>query len=263
MIEEKGGEIMAPKPMQLHTPRLCLQPFSPEDGASMARLLTDPAVGETYMVPEFPSPDAVQALFERFRGLSLDPERLVYGIYREGTLIRFANEVHREGSAMEVGYVIDPAHKGQGYATEALMGLIRAVFSMGFDTLRAGAFERNLASLRVMEKCGLRPTGETEAIAYRGKTHRCICCQISMEEITAAIQTMETLFDRLQTMQAEEPQSVQTPEFREDLQRLTDYYEGGTWLCHYQMDEMDLLPPGLKRGVLSQDGVYNFLASLQ
>ena len=31
----------------------------------------------------------------------------------------------------------------------------------------------------------------------------------------------------------------------------------------YQLDEQGLFPPGLKRGVLSEDGVYNFLTELE
>ena len=40
------------------------------------------------------------------------------------------------------------------------------------------------------------------------------------------------------------------------LKELLDYYEGGQWLLDYQADERGELPPELKRGVLSQDGVW-------
>lgn len=45
----------------------------------------------------------------------------------------------------------------------------------------------------------------------------------------------------------------------EDQRRLTDYYESGAWLRDYERDERGELPPELKRGVLSQDGLYNAL----
>ena len=44
-----------------------------------------------------------------------------------------------------------------------------------------------------------------------------------------------------------------------DLSRLTDYYGSGTWLGDFEADEAGKLPPDLKRGVLSEDGVYNML----
>lgn len=44
---------------------------------------------------------------------------------------------------------------------------------------------------------------------------------------------------------------------REPLRILGEYYESGLWLRDYERDEAGQLPPGLKRGVLSQDGLYN------
>jgi hypothetical protein len=46
------------------------------------------------------------------------------------------------------------------------------------------------------------------------------------------------------------------------LQELVRYYESGQWLQDYELDEAGRLPRDLKRGVLSQDAVYNFLAGL-
>ena len=46
------------------------------------------------------------------------------------------------------------------------------------------------------------------------------------------------------------------------LSELTTYYESPQWLADYQADEQGAFPPDLKRGVLSQDGVYNLLATI-
>lgn len=43
---------------------------------------------------------------------------------------------------------------------------------------------------------------------------------------------------------------------------LIDYYKNGLWLSDYQRDERGELPCDLKRGVLSQDGLYNLLKSI-
>lgn len=47
------------------------------------------------------------------------------------------------------------------------------------------------------------------------------------------------------------------------LQELTEYYENGQWMADYEADEAGLLPRGLKRGVLSEDGVYNLLFEIE
>ena len=41
---------------------------------------------------------------------------------------------------------------------------------------------------------------------------------------------------------------------------LREYYENGQWLLDYEADERGELPATLKRGVLSQDGLWDLLA---
>lgn len=65
-------------------------------------------------------------------------------------------------------------------------------------------------------------------------------------DIIERIKHMEALFDR----------ALETKELPREL---TDYYFGGQWLLDYQADERGELPPELKRGVLSEDGVWNLL----
>ena len=62
---------------------------------------------------------------------------------------------------------------------------------------------------------------------------------------------METVFDRLR--------EAPDPALLEELRR---HYEGGQWLQDYQADERGELPEGLKRGVLSQDGIWDLLTEL-
>lgn len=71
----------------------------------------------------------------------------------------------------ELGYWTAPGHRGKGYATEAAT----AMCDVAFDTLRlhrveAGAFARNHASIRVLEKAGFRHEGHLrERIRFGGK----------------------------------------------------------------------------------------------
>ena len=67
--------------------------------------------------------------------------------------------------------------------------------------------------------------------------------------VISRIREMETRFDRL---------LANSPE-PDDLSILLDYYENGQWLLDYRLDEQGLLPSDLKRGILSEDGFYNYL----
>ena len=78
----------------------------------------------------------------------------------------------------------------------------------------------------------------------------------------ARVRQMETVFDTLQKA-SECPGTVQKPVFQALLTQLVRYYEDGGWMEDFLLDEQGLLPPDLKRGVLSEDGIYNFLAELE
>ena len=75
-----------------------------------------------------------------------------------------------------------------------------------------------------------------------------------MTEAIERVRRMERCFDALREMTAENPEQID----RELLGELLAYYEGGLWQRDYALDEQGLFPADLKRGVLSEDGVYNF-----
>ena len=73
----------------------------------------------------------------------------------------------------------------------------------------------------------------------------------------------ETLFDKLREAVPDPESGLDTSltkELREALRLLEDYYESGQWLVDYEADEAGTYPPELKRGVLSQDGLYELLS---
>ena len=79
-------------------------------------------------------------------------------------------------------------------------------------------------------------------------------------EAPERIREMEQIFDALQTTAADNPAALREDALlNEQLLRLTRYYESGQWLRDYELDEAGLLPPDLKRGILSQDAVFDFL----
>ena len=74
------------------------------------------------------------------------------------------------------------------------------------------------------------------------------------------IQKMEQCFDMLITAEQNDPDAImEDPCLKSFLCMLIHYYENGQWLHDYELDEKGLLPQNLKRGVLAQDAVYDFL----
>lgn len=56
----------------------------------------------------------------------------------------------------------------------------------------------------------------------------------------------------------DERRAVQT-----DIGELSSYYESDQWMEDYEADEAGELPADLKRGILSEDGLYNLLTEYE
>ena len=65
-----------------------------------------------------------------------------------------------DDGSVEIGYGIDEAHQGQGYATEAVNAAVMwALQQPGITCVEAETEPNNKASQRVLEKCGFVPLG--------------------------------------------------------------------------------------------------------
>ena len=80
---------------------------------------------------------------------------------------------------------------------------------------------------------------------------------MAREKRADRIRRFEAMMERVQAAVAagDDPASV-----AEDASALAAYYAGPLWKRDYAADERGALPPDLKRGVLSQDGLYDLLA---
>ncbi len=74
------------------------------------------------------------------------------------------------------------------------------------------------------------------------------------------IRAMEERLNRLLQWQGELGRLLERlPLVREDEAALAVYLESAEWREDLEADEAGLLPEGLERGVLSEDGIYNAL----
>ena len=174
----RGGYEMA---VNLKTKDLTLRPFAQGDRQTMGAILTNSQVRKTYMIPELKTQEAIDRMFGRFMELSLAEDRYVAGICLDGRVIGFLNDVTKDAERIELGYVIDPAYHGKGYATQALKAAVEDLFSRGYREVVAGAFEENPASIRVMIKAGMTRCPEEEDIEYLGTIHHCIYYSIKQQ----------------------------------------------------------------------------------
>jgi RimJ/RimL family protein N-acetyltransferase len=162
------------RPAVLHTPRLRLQTLNDIDAERMMDLLTNEQISKTFMVPNFTEREQSRRVFEALKTLSQNPARFVYGIWLGDTLIGLLNDVEQTQEYVEIGFVIDPNYQNHWYATEAFSCALQALFALGFQCVKTGAFAENTASIRVMEKCEMTRLEEVTNIEYRGENHACV-----------------------------------------------------------------------------------------
>lgn len=65
--------------------------------------------------------------------------------------------------------------------------------------------------------------------------------------VAACVKRLSTALDQFEAVQ-------------DDLAVLDQYYSSDEWREDFAADEAGLLPEGLKRGVLSEDGIWNLLS---
>ena len=84
-----------------------------------------------------------------------------------------------------------------------------------------------------------------------------------MEQIER-IRRMEQLFDLAKEAMEKPMMSLDTYEMAQKaIAVLSEYYGSKDWKQDYADDEAGLLPKDLKRGVLSEDGIWNLLSDWQ
>ena len=147
----------------LHTERLMLRSFTPEDAVDVQRLAGDPDVASTTDAIEHPYKDGTAEAWirwcqEEFR----IGKRLNFAITlrTDGTLIGTVSLLfltYQTRKSAELGYWIGKPYWNCGYTTEAAKAAITYGFHQhDIELVYAYYFKRNPASGRVLEKIGMR-----------------------------------------------------------------------------------------------------------
>lgn len=99
-------------------------------------------------------------------------------------------------------------------------------------------------------------------IIHTDKIARVITKKVA-RDIIERVTNMEELFDILVVKLRNDPEEFFTDDKIQDYYKIVlSYYENGLWLSDYEADQKGFLPRSLKRGILSQDGFYNFIADV-
>jgi RimJ/RimL family protein N-acetyltransferase len=167
-------------PQPLRTERLTLRPARPDDADatwSFRKLdcvnewLTDRPTDIASYHAQFTEPSRLATTI--VIQLGHHPEADIIGdlmLRRENARAHRERADQARETQAELGWMLDPAHHGHGYATEAVTELIRYAFEdLGLRRVTATCFFDNHTSWRLMERVGMR----REAHPVRESLHRC------------------------------------------------------------------------------------------
>jgi RimJ/RimL family protein N-acetyltransferase len=143
----------------LKTERLVLRPPRLEDAKAVAALADDRRIAENTL--RIPHPYGLADAQAFIASVNTGDEESVFLVTtRSGKTLGACGLARLGGEAPEIGYWLGVAFWGKGYATEAARAVIDHAFgACGHDMLTGGARVSNLASRRVLEKCGFQWTG--------------------------------------------------------------------------------------------------------
>ncbi|MBP3414909.1 MAG: GNAT family N-acetyltransferase [Clostridia bacterium] len=92
-------------------------------------------------------------------------------------------DISDDGKTASVGYVLSFDKWNRGYMTEALEAVIEKLFCEGFEAVSAVHYIDNIASGRVMEKCGMKYVGNDKTLYKYGSDE---LCDVKVYEIRKA-----------------------------------------------------------------------------
>jgi RimJ/RimL family protein N-acetyltransferase len=147
----------------LATERLLLRPFEPGDLDALVEIQGDPEVVRYLYFDARDRAELRGVLTEKQTRTAIEKDgdalNLAAVLRDGGTLVGdvtlwLISEQHSLG---EVGYILHPRHGGRGYATEATRALLALGFEqLGMHRIRGRLEARNTASVRVLERVGMR-----------------------------------------------------------------------------------------------------------
>ncbi|MBE5787075.1 MAG: GNAT family N-acetyltransferase [Clostridiales bacterium] len=257
--------------MLFDTKRLILRRITQEDYESWRQILSDPETMRYYPAP------FDQAGVQRWIDWTMD-HYARYGFGLWAVILKKTGEFIGDcGITMqnihgqmlpEIGYHIHKNHWRKGYASEAA----RACRDYAFDTLHFSAVysymtSENVPSYGVAMKIGMQLVEE-----YRDEAHGLTrvyritreewenCLTSPSSDQIPRIKHMESILDESRKAIDELMAALEKyRQMRPRLSQLDAYYCSPQWMQDYQDDCDGRIPADLKRGVLSQDGVYDLL----
>jgi RimJ/RimL family protein N-acetyltransferase len=142
---------------EIRTERLLLRRATYDDAIPMHRIMRDPIAMRYWSNPPHEQVEETERWMASM--VDADPaESDDFIVTLDGKLIGKLGT----WKIPEIGFLIDPAHWGKGYASEALTAFIRRRRNLGSTELTADVDPRNLSSIMLLARHGFMETGRAK-----------------------------------------------------------------------------------------------------
>jgi RimJ/RimL family protein N-acetyltransferase len=142
---------------EIRTERLLLRRATYEDAVPMHRIMTNPVAMRYWSEP--PHKELEETARWMASMVDADPAD------SDDFIVTLDEElIGKLGTwkIPEIGFLIDPAHWGRGYASEAMAAFIRRRRDLGSTELTADVDPRNLSSIMLLARHGFMETGRAK-----------------------------------------------------------------------------------------------------
>lgn len=156
---------------RLVTDRLVLRKLKEDDAEAMFNnWCNDPQVAQYTLWAAHENVETTKKLVRTWLDEYKNPNtvRFIITLKDDDEPIGSIDIVDFHNSIPEVGYCLSRKHWNKGYMTEACMAFINYLFELGYPKILIRANVRNIASNKVIEKCGFKFTHK-ENIEHRSE----------------------------------------------------------------------------------------------
>jgi ribosomal-protein-alanine N-acetyltransferase len=146
----------------IQTQRLSIRPLQKEDEQLLFPLHTDPEVMAKVRPPDRDIEQTRQRVNEILEYMQQHPGHGLYLAFENDRFIGWAVLTHVEDNPdnpIEIGYRLHRREWGKGYATEMAVAVRDFARSIGIESLCGITAQNNPASMRVLEKIGMKYQG--------------------------------------------------------------------------------------------------------
>ncbi|MCW2992222.1 MAG: acetyltransferase [Solirubrobacterales bacterium] len=151
--------------------RLTLEPFGERHLPELEAMLDDPDLLRFTRIPDPPPEGFARVWLERYEAGRADGTRELFaGLGPDGELLgaAMAVEIDVVGRQAELGYLVAPAARGRGVATEMLGLLTRWAFEeRGLERVELLIDVANAGSIQVARRCGYLHEGTLRSTFFK------------------------------------------------------------------------------------------------